>query len=229
MRVALALPEARSLALAGGGAMLAHGFVDRLTKDVDLFTDRDNGEALAVVAALRKALAEAGLTVSDSPVPPQAHRFVAGDPATGRSCAVDVFADGGRLRDRAVLDVGPALHADDLVADKVLALWGRARPRDCVDVAALLSRFGPRRLLELAAEKDSGFTITTFVEALGAIGRLTPDDWADDEVPPATAAASRRLLAEWRDRLRPGDSGPTKFAGAQPSPPTIHQLPGIGG
>lgn len=75
VRVALALPEARSLALAGGGAMLAHGFIDRRTRDVDLFTDRDNGEALAVVAALRKALVETGLEISESPVPPQAHRF----------------------------------------------------------------------------------------------------------------------------------------------------------
>jgi hypothetical protein len=55
VRIALALPEARSLALAGGGAMLAHGFIDRRTRDIDLFTDRDNGEALVVVAALRKA------------------------------------------------------------------------------------------------------------------------------------------------------------------------------
>lgn len=51
VRIAAALPEARTLALAGGGAMLAHGIVDRLTKDVDLFTDRDADEAVAVAAA----------------------------------------------------------------------------------------------------------------------------------------------------------------------------------
>jgi len=37
-RIALALPEARTLALAGGGAMIVHGFADRATKDIDLFT-----------------------------------------------------------------------------------------------------------------------------------------------------------------------------------------------
>lgn len=31
--------------------MLAHGLVDRLTKDVDLFTDRDPDEAVAVARA----------------------------------------------------------------------------------------------------------------------------------------------------------------------------------
>ena len=34
---AFALPEAGQVALAGGGAMLAHDLVDRPTQDVDLF------------------------------------------------------------------------------------------------------------------------------------------------------------------------------------------------
>lgn len=38
-RIALALPQARTLAVAGGGAMIAHGFVARATKDIDLFTE----------------------------------------------------------------------------------------------------------------------------------------------------------------------------------------------
>src|SRR6266542_4370786 len=41
-RTALALPEARTLALPGGGAMIAHGFVTRETKDIDLFTEIDD-------------------------------------------------------------------------------------------------------------------------------------------------------------------------------------------
>jgi hypothetical protein len=53
VRLAAQLPEARTVALAGGGAMLAHDLVDRLTQDVDLFTDRDAEEAVAVAAALR--------------------------------------------------------------------------------------------------------------------------------------------------------------------------------
>jgi hypothetical protein len=45
-RTALALPETSTLALAGGGAMIAHGFVTRATKDLDLFTEIDDQEAL---------------------------------------------------------------------------------------------------------------------------------------------------------------------------------------
>ncbi|MGH3917298.1 MAG: hypothetical protein ACRDTC_28390 [Pseudonocardiaceae bacterium] len=36
--------------------MIAHGFVDRATKDVDLFTEIDDQEAVRVVVALRSAL-----------------------------------------------------------------------------------------------------------------------------------------------------------------------------
>jgi hypothetical protein len=45
-RIALALPYACTLALAGGGAMIAHGFVNRATKDIDLFTEVDDQEAI---------------------------------------------------------------------------------------------------------------------------------------------------------------------------------------
>jgi hypothetical protein len=127
-RTALALPEARTLALAGGGAMIAHGFVTRETKDIDLFTEIDDAEAIRVAAALRRALHEQHLTTRDGDRPPFEHRFVAVDAATGRECTVEVFADGGRLRGVVGLDVGPVLHPDDLAADKTLALWARARP-----------------------------------------------------------------------------------------------------
>jgi len=75
-RTALGLPEARTLALAGGGAMIAHGFVDRATKDVDLFTEIDDQEAVRIVVALRSALEEQQLTTRDTERPPLDHRFV---------------------------------------------------------------------------------------------------------------------------------------------------------
>jgi hypothetical protein len=208
VRVAQSLPEAHTLALAGGGAMLAHGFVERETRDIDLFTDRDVAEALTVAQALRVALLGRGLQVRDSPVPPAGHRFVVSDPASGRECAVDVFADGGRLRPRVTLDVGPVLHPEDLAADKVLALWSRALPRDFVDVAALTDQFDRPRLMELATAKDSGFTLETWADALAAIGRLTPEDWARDGVEPALAAKCQDLFGRWRAELSENPAPP---------------------
>ena len=60
--LALHLAEAAHVALAGGGAMLAHEFVDRPTMDLDLFTS-DPGEVGPVTDALHKALHERGYAV----------------------------------------------------------------------------------------------------------------------------------------------------------------------
>lgn len=230
LRVAQALPESQSLALAGGGAMLAHGFVNRLTKDIDLFTDRNVSEALAVARALRSALAERGLEVREG-LEPVEHRMVVRDPVTDRVCAVDVFADGGRLQPVVLLDVGPVLHPDDLAADKVLALWSRALPRDFVDVAALTRQYDPRRLLELAAAKDSGFRLESWVDALSAIRRLNPGDWARDGVEPPLAAQCQDLFTRWRVALLRDMQ--SEHEDSQPSPratppPPRHEPPTLG-
>ena len=201
-RTALALPQARTLALAGGGAMIVHGFVTRPTKDVDLFTEIDDHEARQVVAALRRALEEQDLITHDVQGPPLDHRFIAVDPTTGAECTVEVFADGGRLHDRVTLDIGPVLHPDDLAADKVLALWGRARPRDFFDVAALMNRYGSERLLELAEAKDSGFTAETFIDALRAITRLSNPDWTEDGIDSDDAQRLRTKFDAWRNQLK---------------------------
>lgn len=200
-RTALALPQSRTLALAGGGAMIVHGFVSRPTKDIDLFTEVDDQEARQVVAALRCALEEQDLVTHGTERPPLDHRFIAVDPTTGAECTVEVFADGGRLHDRVTLDLGPVLHPDDLAADKMLALWGRARPRDFFDVAALVDHYGHERLLELAEAKDGGFTRERFIDALRAIARLSNADWAEDGINSADAQRLHTIFDAWSNQL----------------------------
>ena len=200
-RTALNLPEAQTLALAGGGAMIAHGFVGRSTKDIDLFTEIDDDEAVRVVTALRRALGDQNLDIREAERPPLDHRFVVVDSKTGHECLVEVFPDGGRLRDRVLLALGAVLHPDDLAADKVLALWNRARPRDFFDVAALLDRYGSDRLLELAVAKDTGFTVETFLDALRAMGRLRPAEWQEDGISTQDAERLTALFTEWRGQL----------------------------
>ncbi|MGH3765908.1 MAG: nucleotidyl transferase AbiEii/AbiGii toxin family protein [Pseudonocardiaceae bacterium] len=77
LQIAAALPESRTVALAGGGAMLAHGIVNRVTKDVDLFTDRDAQEAVRIATALRAALLAANFRIEPAARPPHENRFVA--------------------------------------------------------------------------------------------------------------------------------------------------------
>jgi len=197
IRTALALPESRTLVLAGGCAVITHGLVERVTRDVDLFTELDADEAIAVSAALRTVLAKDGLRIEPAHRPPQENRFVVVDPASGIGTAVEVFPDGGRLRPPTLLALGPVLHPDDLAADKTLALWGRAEPRDFLDVITLRERYGGARLLELAAEKDRGFTPETFLIALRSIGRLQPVDWTDAGIYKDQVRAIDAAVKEW--------------------------------
>ena len=176
-RIALALPQARTLA------------------------EFDGQEALTVAAALRVALASSGFEIRNASKPPHENRFVVVEPESGSSVEVEIFADGGRLRPRVSLEIGPVLHRDDLAADKTLALWARAEPRDFVDVVALRQRYGGPRLLQLAAEKDRGFTTASFVEALQAIGRLTPSRWSAAGVSAERAAEIVRAVEQWRAEL----------------------------
>lgn len=74
-------------------------------------------------------------------------------------------------------ELGTTLAAEELAADKMLALYGRAEVRDFIDAAALLEVYSEAELLELARRKDAGFTVKRFVEALGAIHRFREPDF----------------------------------------------------
>jgi hypothetical protein len=81
-----------------------------------------------------------------------------------------------RAHDPVQLAVGPVLHSDDAVANKVCALFGRALPRDFLDVdAALISgRYTREQLLELAAAADHGFDRLLFADAASSRRKPQP-------------------------------------------------------
>ncbi len=153
-RVALHLTEAGHVALAGGGAMLAHEFVDRPTNDLDLFTP-EAGEVGTVTDALREALHGLGYTVELTGREDTFSRLQV-TAADGRQIEVELAQD-ARMLPAVELAVGAVLHLDELAADKTSALFGRAEARDLVDVNALAGRYSRERLLELAVTKDPGF------------------------------------------------------------------------
>jgi hypothetical protein len=88
--------------------------------------------------------------------PPYGYRLVDAGPHPNPG----KFACDWRAHPPVVLEVGPVLHPDDAVANKVTALFGRAAPRDHIDVHAALTsgRYTPERLLILAKEHDDGST-----------------------------------------------------------------------
>ena len=54
--------------------------------------------------------------------------------------------------------IGPARSPEELAVDKLLALFGRAAPRDYVDVFFLARQHGIDNMLTWAPEKDGGFS-----------------------------------------------------------------------
>jgi hypothetical protein len=124
------------------------------------------------------------------------------DPSDGVAEKVELSAD-WRAHDPVILDIGPVLHADDAIANKVCALFGRALPRDFldVDVAITSGRYTREQLLDLAANADSGFDHLLFADALGALTQITDAAFAEYRVPPDTIAKMRHRFAEWRQQL----------------------------
>jgi len=196
-RVALAMPGAESLALAGGGAMLAHRLVERPTQDVDMFTPEDEVPALA--DALLAVLESDDLFVVVEVHTSTYVRLTVTEPS-GRACKVELARD-ARIRPPVRLDIGAVLHQEEIAADKMLALFGRAAARDFVDVAALLRTFPAERLLDLAAEKDPGFDRRYFAAALRSIDRLDDEDFTALGLPSADVAALRDQARSWAGAL----------------------------
>lgn len=85
-----------------------------------------------------------------------------------------------RAHPPATLDIGPVLHQDDAVANKVTALYSRAQTRDYIDVDAALSsgRYTSDELLALAIDHDPGFDPKLFAGALIAVRRLPLAEFA---------------------------------------------------
>ncbi|MFI1381832.1 nucleotidyl transferase AbiEii/AbiGii toxin family protein [Embleya sp. NPDC020886] len=195
-RVGLAVAASYGFVLAGGYAVQAHGFLDRISDDVDLFTDITDSTAFSeAVDRVAAAYRADGFTVDVALLGDVFARFAVID-ETGRAAKVEMGCD-WRSNPPAHLDIGPVLHPDDAVANKVTTLFGRAAPRDYLDVDAALAsgRYTPDRLLELAEEHDAGFDRPYFALALQAVDR-----WPDREY--AVYGVNEEQIAHMRERLK---------------------------
>lgn len=174
-QVALAVARQHGFVLGGGVAWLVNGLVQRPTEDVDLFTDTDGGVA-AAAGQVSAALSAAGYEV----VAEQADELFEGMSADIQEFAVTGHGRALRLtlcrldRHRApvVMDLGPVMHLDDLVATKVAALVNRREVRDYIDVAAALERYSLERVLELAHAADPALDPEDIAEAGRYLDRL---------------------------------------------------------
>lgn len=190
------LPQARGFALAGAGGLLVRGLIDRSTRDLDYFTVPGEEEAVRILRdALERALDSAGL---DHRRQRDLSAFVRIEVSDGEDvCEVDLAVD-YRALPTEQSRYGPTLAVEELAANKVLALFDRSEARDFLDLAELTHQFEIQRLFDLAAEKDTGFDKSLFLEALAAFDRFTSEDFGvnDDEYDQL-----RNRVLTWRAQL----------------------------
>lgn len=177
------LPEAgTTVALAGGAALIATGIVQRPTEDLDFFAPHPQPIAPLLAALEAKLLAE-GLRVTILRSSAAFARLqIESDSATTR---IDLATD-YRLMPAMQTEEGVVLAERELAADKTLALFNRAEPRDYLDFRSLAIRFSIDELCDLAASKDAGFQRHHLAEVLEFIDQrdrglfnVDDDDYRD--------------------------------------------------
>jgi hypothetical protein len=101
------------------------------------------------------------------------------------------------------ISIGPVLHPDDAVANKMGALYERALARDFIDIDAVLrsGRYDTGALLQLAERSDITFDRAVFADALAQAQLLDDDDFAQYGLAGAPLDDLRRRFADWRAEL----------------------------
>ena len=190
------LPEAgTTVALAGGGALIVTGIVQRPTEDLDFFAPHPQPIAPVLEALEAKLLSEGFRVTRLHSAETFARLQIESDSETTR---ID-FATDYRLMPAVQTEEGAVLAERELAADKTLALFGRAEPRDFLDFQSLAARFSLDELCDLAASKDAGFHRKHLAEVLEFIDRrdrevFDIDDDAYRDLCDFAHAAARELI-----------------------------------
>lgn len=191
------LPESASFLLAGGGALIAQGIVPRPTEDLDFFTSRRLGSVNAASDALIAAVTERRWSVELKRTGEEFRRWEITGPEV---VLIDLAVDSPPTGAPTVTIAGPAFAPAELVVRKTLALFGRAEPRDFVDVYVLNQRFDRSETLRSAAEADRGFDLAVFAQTLRSHQRIDDQDFPDIGVP---ITDIRAHFDAWADELDP--------------------------
>src|SRR5258706_11865322 len=156
-RLFFSLPDSAGFAVAGGAALIAHGLIQRPTRDVELsILDAQTSTVASAAAAFEEAIDSQGW--SHRRVMDQQDFVRLALTGDSESLIIDLGRDSPAGEPVESTDLGPTLSARDLAARKTLALFGRAEARDFADVYDLALRYGRDRLLEWAASDDPDST-----------------------------------------------------------------------
>lgn len=204
-QIALRVTARYGFALGGGNALIAHGVTSRPTQDVDLFTDIDQGVAAAVgpveealhaagFAAERQDLA-GGLDDIFEGMADELAEWVLTAPDGQQLVLQLAYFD--RSAEPVVTDLGPVLDIEDVIGGKVCALASRAEPRDYIDAAAALNRYGIADLISFARRLDPGLQDRDFADAGNRLDQWGDHIFAAYALTPADIAELRKQFTYW--------------------------------
>jgi hypothetical protein len=200
-RIGLDAGELYGFALAGGYAVQAAGFLKRPTDDIDLFTAWERrGDFETATRAIVDAYLAAGLRVQAERRHDSFIRLTVSDGV--QTAKVELGVD-VRLNEPVGISIGPVLHPDDAVANKMRALYERAHACDFVDIDAVLrsGRYDRSALLRLAERSDITFDRRGFADALAHAQLLNADDFARYDMVGDELDGLRGRFALWHAEL----------------------------
>jgi hypothetical protein len=207
-RIGLDAGERYGFALAGGYAVQAAGFLKRPTEDIDLFTAWDRRDEFDRGArAIVDAYLAAGLRVDAE----RRHdTFIRLTVLDGTQTATVELGVDLRANEPVRIAIGPVLHPEDAVANKMRALYERSHACDFIDIDAVLrsGRYDRPMLLKLARRSDITFDRSVFADALARGELLDAGDFARYGLVGDALDGLRHRFALWRVELLDG-SGPT--------------------
>ena len=191
------LPDQARFYLTGGTALTEYYLGHRLSFDLDLFTS-DQELILPTSYQIEELFPASGLEIAVIRRFASFVEFVI--PQGEDSLKVDLALDSPfRFSSPVESEIGVLVNdLQDLQVDKLLAYYGRAEPRDAVDLYFILKDISVDRLLELAAQKDPGFDLYWFAIALNQAERF-PDEierWPVKMLQPVSALDLKTSLLD---------------------------------
>jgi hypothetical protein len=167
------LPDASFFYLTGGTALAEFYLGHRRSFDLDLFTT-ERGIILPFSRVMEEEFRRQGLTIQ---VIRRLESFAEFEVSwKSESVRVQLAYDSPyRFAAPVETPLGRVNDYQDLIVDKLLAFFGRAEPRDAVDLYFILQGEDLWQLVELAGQKDTGFDLYWLAVALEKVEQF-PDE-----------------------------------------------------
>lgn len=202
IEILASLPDKDQFYLAGGTALAEYYLGHRLSFDLDYFTGTEN-LILPASYQIENACQKKNLPLRVVRRFSTFVEFLA--EKDNDSLKIDLALDSPYRFEQPVISSEGIFVNDysDLRVDKLLAYFGRAEPRDAVDLYFIAQKEPLEPLLEQAVQKDTGFDPYWFAIALNRCENF-PDEierWPVKMLQPFSPRALKQMFLDWAVRL----------------------------